>query len=84
MDQLSSQITQAISFALNPDPSIPQTSRHEAYGFLQQVKNASRETWQTCWTIFLDGRTTEQGQGGGQGSLGKEERMFALQVVAEA
>ncbi|GAA5992257.1 hypothetical protein JCM5350_006326 [Sporobolomyces pararoseus] len=81
MEQLPSQITQAISFALNPDPSIPQEQRHQAYSFLQQVKDAANETWQSCWKLFLDGR--DQGQVGGNG-LGKEERMFAVQVVAEA
>ncbi|GAA6024202.1 hypothetical protein JCM11491_001283 [Sporobolomyces phaffii] len=81
MEQLPAQITQAISFALNPSPAIPQHQRHEAYSFLQQVKDASAETWQACWKLFLDGR--DQGQVGGNG-LGKEERMFAVQVVAEA
>ncbi|GAA5937886.1 Ran GTPase-binding protein LOS1 [Sporobolomyces koalae] len=81
MEQLPAQITQAISFALNPDPSIPQEQRHQAYSFLQQVKDASGETWQACWQLFLNGR--DQGQVGGNG-LGKEERMFAVQVVAEA
>lgn len=81
MEQLPSQITQAISFALNPSPSIPQEQRHQAYQFLQQVKDASNETWQACWKLFLDGR--DEGKVGGNG-LGKEERMFAVQVVAEA
>ena len=81
MEQLPSQITQAISIALNPSPSIPQEQRHQAYSYLQKVKDEARDTWQACWVLFLDGR--EQGQVGGRG-LGKEERMFALQVVAEA
>jgi exportin-T len=52
-----------------------------AYTFLQQVKDASSQTWDACWKLFLDGR--DEGMAGGKG-LGPEERMFALQVVGEA
>ncbi|GAA5960825.1 hypothetical protein JCM21900_002296 [Sporobolomyces salmonicolor] len=81
MDQLPTQITQAISLALNPSPQVPQEQRHQAYEFLQQVKHAARDTWQPCWKLFLDGR--DEGVLGGN-RLGPEERMFAVQVVAEA
>ncbi|GAA5993120.1 hypothetical protein JCM11641_003823 [Rhodosporidiobolus odoratus] len=81
MDNLPAQISSAITLALNPDPSIPQDQRHQAYTFLQQVKDASSHTWDSCWNIFLDGR--DQGVVGGR-RLGPQERMFALQVVAEA
>ncbi|GAA5859251.1 hypothetical protein JCM8547_008938 [Rhodosporidiobolus lusitaniae] len=81
MDNLPGQISSAITLALNPSPSIPQQQRHEAYTFLQQVKDAASQTWDACWKLFLDGR--DEGVSGGKG-LGPEERMFALQVVGEA
>ncbi|BGP20360.1 hypothetical protein JCM10213_002332 [Rhodosporidiobolus nylandii] len=81
MDNLPAQISSAITLALNPSPSVPQAQRHEAYAFLQQVKDAAAQTWDSCWKIFLDGR--DEGVVGGRG-LGPEERMFAVQVVCEA
>ncbi|GAA5834356.1 hypothetical protein JCM11251_007967 [Rhodosporidiobolus azoricus] len=81
MDNLPSQISAAITLALNPSPSVPQEQRHQAYTFLQQVKDAASQTWDACWKLFLDGR--DEGAVGGRG-LGAEERMFAVQVVGEA
>ncbi|GAA6017846.1 hypothetical protein JCM10207_003473 [Rhodosporidiobolus poonsookiae] len=81
MDNLPAQISSAITLALSPSPSVPQAQRHEAYTFLQQVKDAAQETWSACWKLFLDGR--DEGAVGGRG-LGPEERMFALQVVEQA
>ncbi|GAA5891828.1 hypothetical protein JCM6882_007375 [Rhodosporidiobolus microsporus] len=81
MDNLPAQISAAITLALNPSPSVPQEQRHQAYTFLQQVKDAASQTWDACWKLFLDGR--DEGVVGGRG-LGAEERMFAVQVVGEA
>ncbi|KAG0654816.1 pre-tRNA nuclear export protein [Rhodotorula mucilaginosa] len=77
MDQLAEQISSACQVALDPSPNVAQEQRHGAYAFLQQVKDASQETWQACWKLFL-----EQRDGGGGAS--NEARMFALQVVTEA
>ncbi|BGP35706.1 pre-tRNA nuclear export protein [Rhodotorula toruloides] len=81
MDNLPATISAACSVALDSNPAIPQEQRHQAYTFLQQVKDAASETWQACWKLFLDGR--DEGKTGGTG-LSPEARMFAVQVVGEA
>lgn len=81
MDQLPAQISSACAVALSADPAVPQEQRHQAYAYLQSVKEASAETWQACWKLFLDGR--DEGQLAGKGST-REARMFAVQVVGEA
>lgn len=73
MDQLAEQISSACQVALDPSPSVAQEQRHGAYAFLQQVKDASGETWQACWKLFLE-----------RDGASNEARMFALQVVTEA
>lgn len=79
MSALADQIRSAIAYSLSP--STPQETRAEAYRFLQDVKDNSSQTWDSCWKLFLDGR--DEGVVGGRG-LGPEERMFAVQVVGEA
>ncbi|GAA5895540.1 hypothetical protein JCM8208_005261 [Rhodotorula glutinis] len=81
MDQLSAQIPSACAIALSADPSVPQEQRHQAYAYLQSVKEAAGETWQACWKLFLDGR--DEGKLAGTG-LAPEPRLFACQVVGEA
>lgn len=81
MDNLPATISAACSVALDSNTAIPQEQRHQAYTFLQQVKDAASETWQACWKLFLDGR--DEGKTGGTG-LSPEARMFAVQVVGEA
>lgn len=81
MEELPSRISSAISLALSPSPSVPQSQRHEAHLFLSQVKEAHQQTWQTCLGLFL-----EEGSEGGEGSSkrwGAETRMFGVQVVGE-
>jgi hypothetical protein len=76
--QLAVQIASACAFALNPSTTAPQQQRHEAYLFLQQVKDASGDTWQACLNLFLE----EDQQVGGK-KWRAEERMFGVQVVGE-
>ena len=70
MDQLAQQISSAVRAAVGPQSS--NETRQEAYTFLQHVKDANAETWQTCLTVALDKQ-----------AYGAEERMFGLQVVGE-
>ncbi|GAA5820935.1 hypothetical protein JCM10212_000554 [Sporobolomyces blumeae] len=79
--QLPAEIKRAVLVALNASPSVSNDERHSAYAFLQQVKDAHQETWAPCWKLFLDGRDEGAVQGNG---TTHEERMFAVQVVAEA
>lgn len=81
MDQLPAQISSACAVALSADPAVPQEQRHQAYAYLQSVKEAAGETWQACWKLFLDGR--DEGTLAGSG-LAPEPRLFACQVVGEA
>ena len=81
MDQLPAQISSACAVALGADPAVPQEQRHQAYAYLQSVKEAAGETWQACWKLFLDGR--DEGTLAGSG-LAPEPRLFACQVVGEA
>lgn len=78
MATLSEQISSAISLALSPSPSVPQSQRHDAYVFLSQVKDAHQETWQPCLALFL-----EHDSDGVAWKWGGQERMFGLQVVGE-
>jgi len=71
MDQLAAQISAAVKCALDPSPCTPAETRSQAYTFLQQVRDASLETWQPCLNFFLDT------------SWSKEERMFGVQVVGD-
>lgn len=71
MEQLASQISAAVKCALDPSPSTPAETRSQAYTFLQQVRDASAETWQPCLSFFLEK------------SWSSEERMFGVQVVGD-
>lgn len=69
---LSSQISSAVALALSPDPSVPQSTRHEAHLFLSQVKDAYAQTWQACLDLFLD-----------KVGVPNEARLFAAGVVGQ-
>ncbi|KAK4053974.1 pre-tRNA nuclear export protein [Microbotryomycetes sp. JL221] len=72
MDQLGPQISSAVRVAVSPTSDL--TTRQQAYTFLQQVKDASLETWQPCLTLIVDR----------SGQYQAEERMFAMQVVGDS
>ncbi|KAI5478878.1 Exportin-T [Pseudohyphozyma bogoriensis] len=79
LSQLPAQVSSATSIALSQDPALPQQSRHDAYLFLSQVKEAHQVTWNACLALFLEKDSTT-----GKYRWGPQERMFAVQVVGEA
>lgn len=77
MASLSDQISSAITIALDPSTTFPQSQRHEAHLFLSQVKEANQQTWQACLALFLE----EDGTNGKKWRA--DARLFGVQVVGE-
>ncbi|GAA94567.1 uncharacterized protein L969DRAFT_94151 [Mixia osmundae IAM 14324] len=71
-----SQIASAVRAAL--DPASP-AQQQEAYAFLEQVKSAPAQTWESCFALF-----SATSQDGRSYAYESQARMFGLQVLDEA